>query len=70
MMSCVEIILIVNDSDEAGRGEAVWWATVQLDVLDETEVSCDVSVMYFLFQPAPTTTYYMDLADQSKLHSS
>jgi len=35
----------------------VRWATVHLDVLNETGVSCDVSVMYFIVSARP----YYDL---------
>jgi hypothetical protein len=52
-MCCVEIVMFVNDLDETGRGESVWWAAMDLDVHDETEVCCDVSVMYCVVSARP-----------------
>jgi hypothetical protein len=57
MMYCVEIVLFVNDCEETGRGKSGKWATAYLDVLDETGVSCDVSVRYFVVSARP----YYDL---------
>jgi hypothetical protein len=63
--------MFVNDLDETGRGESVRWAAMDLDVLDETELCCDVSVMFFVVSARHYfTIYYIDTAVYRKLHSS
>jgi len=53
MMSCVVSLLFVNDFYKTSRASRCDGQQCILDGLDETGVSCDVSVMYFIVSARP-----------------